>query len=124
VPRVGSRPHTDRPRPLDGLPARPFPRSALARHPADAPPPKPQALRKNGVHPALATNRAKLLPPWLSGSDSQEPAPAYPTRSADHHAASSEGIACETGARAPDCGGSCRHPGSGWTTPESSCRHG
>jgi hypothetical protein len=24
----------------------------------------------------------------------------------------------------PDCGGSCRHPGSGRTTPESSCRHG
>jgi hypothetical protein len=29
VPRVGSRPHTDRPRPVAGLPARPFARSAL-----------------------------------------------------------------------------------------------
>jgi hypothetical protein len=37
--------------------------------PRCAPPTKPQALRKNGVHPALATNPATLLPASLSRSE-------------------------------------------------------
>jgi len=40
--------------------------TTLRGTPIRAQPTEPQALRKNGVHPALATNPAKLLPAWLS----------------------------------------------------------
>ena len=43
---------------------------------------KPQALRKNGVHPALTTNPAKLSRAWLRQRHRQEPAFAYSIRSA------------------------------------------
>jgi hypothetical protein len=54
--------------------------------------------------------RALPVPPVPDAPAADEPAPAYPIGSADHHAASSEGIACGIGARARAAGVGERSP--------------